>query len=71
MSLTKSNTRMLEGDIDASNITGVLTVANGGTGSSTGASSPFHAGSVIYHAANTPPTGFLKADGSAVSRSTY
>jgi hypothetical protein len=35
MSLTKSNTRMLEGDIDASNITGVLPVANGGTGSST------------------------------------
>ena len=33
--------------------------------------SPFPAGSVIYHAANTPPTGFLKADGSAVSRSTY
>lgn len=61
---------MLEGDIDASNITGVLPVANGGTGSSAGASS-LPAGSVIYHAANTPPTGFLKADGSAVSRSTY
>jgi len=29
------------------------------------------AGSVIYHAANTAPTGFLKADGAAVSRSTY
>ena len=70
MSLTKSNTRMLEGDIDASNITGVLPVANGGTGSSAGASS-FPSGSVIYHAANTPPTGFLKADGSTVSRSTY
>lgn len=62
---------MLEGDVDASNITGVLPVANGGTGSSAGASSPFPAGSVIYHAANTPPTGFLKADGSTVSRSTY
>ena len=70
MSITKSNTRMLEGDIDASNITGVLPVANGGTGSSAGASS-FPSGSVIYHAANTPPTGFLKADGSTVSRSTY
>ena len=64
---------MLEGDIDASNITGVLPVANGGTGSSTApeAASPFPAGSVIYHAANTAPTGFLKADGSTVSRSTY
>jgi hypothetical protein len=30
---------MLEGDIDASNITGVLPVANGGTGSSTPVSS--------------------------------
>jgi len=39
MSLTKSNTRMLEGNIDASNITGVLPVANGGTGSSTPVSS--------------------------------
>ena len=28
-------------------------------------------GSVIYHAANTPPTGFIKANGAAVSRSTY
>lgn len=62
---------MLEGDVDlTTQITGVLPVANGGTGSSAGASS-FPAGSVIYHAANTPPTGFLKADGAAVSRSTY
>tara|TARA_B100001093_G_scaffold175586_2_gene168343 strand:+ start:14902 stop:15705 length:804 start_codon:yes stop_codon:yes gene_type:complete len=29
------------------------------------------AGAVIYHAANTPPTGFIKANGAAVSRSTY
>ena len=29
------------------------------------------AGTVIYHAANTAPTGFLKANGAAVSRSTY
>ena len=28
-------------------------------------------GAVIYHAANTPPSGYIKADGSAVSRSTY
>jgi microcystin-dependent protein len=33
--------------------------------------SPFPAGSVIYHAANTAPSGFLKADGATVSRSTY
>jgi microcystin-dependent protein len=29
------------------------------------------AGSIIYHAANTAPTGFIKANGAAVSRSTY
>lgn len=29
------------------------------------------AGTVIYHAANTPPTDFIKANGAAVSRSTY
>ena len=29
------------------------------------------AGTVIYHAANTAPSGFLKANGAAVSRSTY
>lgn len=28
-------------------------------------------GAVIYHAANSPPTGFLKANGAAISRSTY
>ena len=29
------------------------------------------AGAVIYHAANSAPTGFLKANGAAISRSTY
>ena len=28
-------------------------------------------GTVIYHAANTPPTDFIKANGAAVSRTTY
>ena len=45
---------------------------NDGTNGTNGTNaSPFPAGSVIYHAANTAPAGFLKADGSAVSRSTY
>jgi len=48
-------------DISASS--GSVTLDGGGTGSP--------AGSVIYHAANTAPTGFLKANGAAVSRSTY
>ena len=41
---------------DGSNLTGIL-----GT----------PAGAVIYHAANTPPTGFIKANGAAISRTTY
>lgn len=28
-------------------------------------------GTVVFHAANTPPAGYLKANGAAVSRSTY
>ena len=28
-------------------------------------------GAVIYHAANSPPTGFIKANGAAISRTTY
>lgn len=34
-------------------------------------SSVFPTGSVLWFAANTPPTGFLKANGDAISRSTY
>ena len=34
-------------------------------------SSATPAGAIIYYAANTPPTGFLKANGAAVSRTTY
>jgi microcystin-dependent protein len=29
------------------------------------------AGAVIYHAANTPPTGFIKANGASLSTTTY
>tara|TARA_E500000081_G_scaffold116501_1_gene119825 strand:+ start:35 stop:526 length:492 start_codon:yes stop_codon:yes gene_type:complete len=48
---------------DISATSGSVTVDGGGIGSP--------AGSVIYHAANAAPTGFLKANGAAVSRSTY
>ena len=50
--------------------TGVLT-GNGTDISWAAAGGGVPAGTVIYHAANTAPTGFLKANGSAVSRSTY
>mgnify|MGYP003119600907 CR=1 FL=1 len=48
---------------DISATSGSVTLDGGGVGSP--------AGSVIYHAANTAPSGFLKANGAAVSRSTY
>ncbi len=37
----------------------------------TGVSAGVPAGTIIYHAANTAPTGFIKANGAAVSRTTY
>lgn len=57
------------GQLDATDgLTGVLPLVNGGTGSTTGSPPP---GTVLYHAANTPPNGFLKANGAAISRTTY
>jgi len=50
--------------------TGVLT--GDGTDVSWGAASGgVPEGAIIWHAANTPPTGYLKANGAAISRSTY
>ncbi len=48
---------------DISATSGSVTLDGAGVGSP--------AGSVIYHAANSAPTGFIKANGAAVSRSTY
>jgi len=52
---------------------GQVLQSGGATGTATWADAGggVPAGSVIYHAANTAPTGFLKANGAAVSRSTY
>jgi microcystin-dependent protein len=47
----------------------VLTVASGVPSWASPAGTPV--GTVIFHAKNTAPTGFLKANGAAVSRSTY
>jgi hypothetical protein len=59
-------------------VTGTLPVANGGTGSSSASGARTNlgivlvpAGAVVSFAMNTAPTGYLKCDGSAVSRSTY
>tara|TARA_B110000114_G_scaffold184858_1_gene229767 strand:+ start:937 stop:1842 length:906 start_codon:yes stop_codon:yes gene_type:complete len=49
-----------------------LSAQSGNTGGMTWAQpSGTPSGAVIYHAANTAPTGFLKANGAAISRSTY
>jgi len=50
--------------------TGVLT-GNGTDVSWGAASGGVPEGTIIWHAANTPPTGYLKANGAAISRSTY
>ena len=59
-------------------VTGVLPVANGGTGSNTASGARTNlgivlvpSGAVFSFARNTAPTGYLECDGSAVSRSTY
>jgi len=41
------------------------------TDGATGTSESVPVGTVIYHSANTPPTNFIKANGDAVSRTTY
>lgn len=56
LTLPDADGALLTADGDGSGLTGV-------------ASTP--AGTLIYFAASTPPTGFLKANGAAVSRTTY
>jgi len=68
-------------DFDGSNITGIATAAQGalaatalqpdGDGSGLTGIAGTPAGAVIYHAANTPPTGFIKANGASLSTTTY
>lgn len=45
----------------ATNVTGILPVANGGT----------PVGSFLWHTASTVPTNYLEANGAAISRTTY
>jgi len=68
-------------DFDGSNLTGVATAAQGalaatalqpdGDGSGLTGIAGTPAGAVIYHAANAPPTGFIKANGASLSTTTY
>ena len=51
-------------------LSGVLSVANGGTGSSSGVASVI-TGSIQMWPTNTPPTGYLLCNGASVSTSTY
>jgi microcystin-dependent protein len=77
--VTRALTR---GSIDVGNASGVSApLAAGGADtvltsdgtdlSFVAASTGVPTGSIIYHAANSAPTGFLKANGATVSRSTY
>mgnify|MGYP005990636789 CR=1 FL=1 len=56
LTLPDADGALLTADGDGSGLTGI-------------ASTP--AGTLIYFASSTPPTGFLKANGAAVSRTTY
>ena len=55
--------------LTSANLTGALPAIDGSALTGLGGGTP--AGAVIYHAANAPPTGFIKANGAAISRSTY
>ena len=55
-SLTSANLTGALPAIDGSNLTGIAGIPSG---------------AVIYHAANTAPTGFIKANGASISTSTY
>ena len=54
--LTSANLTGALPAIDGSGLTGIVSVPSG---------------TVIYHAASTAPTGFIKANGAALSRTTY
>ena len=54
----------------AASITGVNPVANGGTGVNDGRNLA-QPGDIVFTAKNTAPTGTIKANGAAVSRTTY
>jgi len=55
-------------NLTSANLTGALPAIDGSALTGV-AGTP--AGAVIYHAANTPPTGFIKANGASLSTTTY
>jgi len=65
-STTNVNTRLALGTAGQ-----VLTVNSGATAPEWAAPAGTPIGTVIFYAANSAPTGFLKANGAAISRSTY
>ena len=70
MSITLDGTAGISstGGIDAADLTGALPAIDGSE--LTGIVS-VPSGTVIYHAASTAPTGFIKANGATLSRTTY
>ena len=55
----------------ATNVTGILPQANGGTGLTSTATLQTPVGSFLWHTASSVPTNYLEANGAAISRSTY
>jgi microcystin-dependent protein len=55
----------------ATNVTGILPQANGGTGLTSTATLQTPVGSFLWHTASSVPTSYLEANGAAISRSTY
>jgi microcystin-dependent protein len=55
----------------ATNVTGTLPVANGGTGLTSLSTLQTPVGSFLWHTASSVPTNYLEANGAAISRSTY
>jgi hypothetical protein len=65
--------RTLSAPVAFSDLTNTPTTLSGYgiTDGATGTSESVPVGTVIYYSANTPPTNFIKANGDAVSRTTY
>tara|TARA_R110000772_G_scaffold22165_1_gene60195 strand:+ start:929 stop:1606 length:678 start_codon:yes stop_codon:yes gene_type:complete len=57
--------------LTSANLTGALPAIDGSALTGITGSGGTPTGAVIYHAANSAPTGFIKANGAALSRTTY
>jgi microcystin-dependent protein len=66
-----NGTSALSGNLVAPSTSGNVLTSNGTTWISAASVNPVPSGAIMYFAMNTSPAGWLAADGSAVSRTTY